>query len=317
MKAQINKPYITIPLFALIVLALSFGCARAPLNLPAQEMKSLDYEATGVEAFKAQDFQRALSKFKEALRLNASIDNRRGMVFDLINLGRVSVELGLADAALDYLSRAETLALAVNDDKLLSEAIAASAKALLWKGDKVDIETARARLSRSIEIDSKTGVRSGGKLNLMAAISVEAGEYAEAARQYEAALKVNEGNSDELEAANSLRAMSTLSERAGNSAEAILLRAKAYDLDRKSGDAVKIMDDLRSLAKLYDAAGNRGQALFHYARLYDAAAANDLTQTVRESLTELVRLSTETGDVKAAEDYKRILESVADNGAQK
>src|SRR3990170_5741404 len=111
----------------------------------------------GAEAFASGDREQALERFREALRIDRSINNRGGEMLDLINLGRVYTSLGRYADATDFLSTAVTLGVKTRDHALLSEAHAAFANAEYLAGHD---GTALDNIEDALQIDEGTGIRS-------------------------------------------------------------------------------------------------------------------------------------------------------------
>ena len=113
-----------------------------------------------------------------------------------------------------------------------------------------DSQKALAGIERSVEIDARTGVRSGSKLNLKARIQIDSGKLEDAMVVLKQAYEWNSSVDNRQEVANSLRLMALISEARGKLDEAKKFYDEAYDNDTAIGDSARISDDLESMADI-------------------------------------------------------------------
>lgn len=243
------------------------ACSSAPVA-PEQsymQTKSDEASAAGYSAYSSGDYRKALEKFRESLRINRSIDNRRAEFLDLINIGRTEIALGEYANAKKYLNEGIRLGSTLKDDKNLSEAYATLAKADYLSGDAA---TALGQIEKSLSIDQRLGVKSGAKLNLKGLIYAETGRKDEAQSVLKAALDINREAKNGPETANSYRAMAELYRISRDLDGAIELYEQAYAIDKSAGMSRRIALDLEKMAELRLEQGKAEDAVFLLERSY-------------------------------------------------
>ncbi len=85
--------------FVIAVAILTAGCATAPILPTPVSSLSARANAAGVREFARGNLDRSKKQFERALRLNRSIDNRRGIVDNLNNLAALALRDGNPEAA--------------------------------------------------------------------------------------------------------------------------------------------------------------------------------------------------------------------------
>lgn len=241
------------------------GCAGSPVERPRTIMKAEAAGNAGVDAFKSGDYQRALDRFKESLRLDRATDNSPATLIDLMNVARTLVAVGDPKAAQAYLDEAVELAVVLKNDKMLSEAYATYAKSALVLDNPTD---ARALIEKALAIDAKTGYKSGARLNLKALIHIAAGRWAEAEVLLADALKLNESSGDKVEAANSLRLLGEVMTIRGEYERAVRYYGAAIEIDRVNADTSKLIVDMERMAAAQSKFGGHYEAAFTLERLF-------------------------------------------------
>lgn len=294
-------------IFAILIFSVTLsGCAgKAVSDRPYMETKAIEAGHAGAEAFGNGDYRRALERFLESLRINRSVDNRRGEVMDLVNIGKVFIAMGHYKNAQDYLNDSLRLGVDLKDDILLSEAYGTLAKADYLSGDGA---SALDHIEESINIDGKDRVISGAKLNLKALIFIEAKRLDDASATLKTAFEVN--REDDRELANSYRASGELNSARDDRAGAIEAFRKAYDMDKKLGDSVKIAADLESMAELNLKAGDFKEASFLFERAYIVSLNSGRAKDALGSIDKLIYTYKEMGNAEKASYYLRMKEGI-------
>ncbi len=290
---------------ALAVFAIAFataGCAHVA-DTPYMMKMSNETSRRGAEAFASGDREQALERFREALRIDRSIDNRGGEMLDLINLGRVYTSLGRYAEATDFLNGAITLGVKTRDYALLSDAHAAFAKAEYLAGHG---GTALDYIEDALQIDEGIGLRSGSKLNLKGLIYIDAGRHAEAAVIINEALEISSSLGDALEAANSYRALGDLNSSRGLSVDALGFYERAYKIDHPSGDSQKIASDLSRMADLHLALGERTKAAFLFERSYVISFNSGHRDDAVGMLDKVIGVYADLGETGKAAFYQKV-----------
>ncbi|MBI5886446.1 MAG: tetratricopeptide repeat protein [Deltaproteobacteria bacterium] len=308
-----RRYHISILALAAIFLVLT-GCASvdkkkaSPIHIKGDEMK-----AAGVDAYGIGDYAGARSAFAEALRLDRSVDNREGELLDLINLARVAVVTGGYIEARAWLADAVPLAQLLKDDKNLSEAYATLAKADYLTGNH---DAAWTHIEAALAIDQRLGVKSGGRLNLKAAILVASGKTAAAKSVLVDALRLNAGALDAPETANSYRALAEADIREGSDAPALDYYQRAYETSREAGDNSRLAADLVSISALQMKIGRTEDALFSLNRLYAVASASGTAREAAFALDGLISINEAAGNMDKGVFYRKLRDALSGMGAR-
>jgi len=278
------------------------GCAHRADTSYMMKMSG-EISRRGSEAFASGDREQALERFMEALRLDRSIDNHKGEMLDLINLGRVYTSLGRYAEATDFLNEAISLGVEMRDSALLSEAHAAFAKAEQLAGHG---GTALDHIEEALQIDSGIGLRPASRLNLKGLLLIEAGRDAEAAGTIHEALKISSSNGDIMEKANSYRALGDLNSSRGLNAEALGYYEKAYAIDHPDGDTQKIAADLARMAELNLILGERAKAAVLFERSYLVSFNSGQRDDAVGTLDKMIGVYTDLGETGKAAFYRKV-----------
>lgn len=300
-----NRRYLSALLLAIFVA----GCSGAPVKDQRPYIMTMADEASssGAAAYTGGDFVKAAARFAESLRMNRSIDNRAGELVDLINIGRVAVELGDQKSAIATLEDALRLASSLNDEAALSEGHATLAKAHHLAGDS---PSALDHIEQSIAIGGRLGRRSGAVLNLKGLIYLSSGRRAEAGLILAEALKLNTDANDTLQAANSLRALAEFEMGSGNHKEAYAYLYRAYEADRSAASSGRIALDLEMMADLRVVEGRRLDGAFLYERSYLVSLSSGQTSEALSRIEKLIRTYRDLGEEEKARFYMAIRDGI-------
>lgn len=308
MKALIRENSTAFLLLTFMALFVA-GCAAGPTAAQRSytERKAAEAGKSGFEALDNEDYRRAIEYFTQALQLNRSVDNRAGEVKDLINIGRVYIALNDVKSAETHLSEAVALAAGAKEEAYLSAALASLAKVRYMQGD---LQKALAEIERSLELDSRLGVRSGSKLNLKARIYIDTGRLEEAMGILKQAYEWNSSVENRQEVANTLRQMALINEARGKIEEARKLYDEAYTNDTAIGDSARIADDLESMAELELAAGEPEKAAFLYERSFVVSLNAGHLDDALARLYKIIQLYKKTGNNEKVKSYEKIRDGV-------
>ncbi|MBI5492203.1 MAG: tetratricopeptide repeat protein [Deltaproteobacteria bacterium] len=296
--------------FLCIVAVTAFflvGCSPKAVRTdrPQAVESAVAYEAQGVEAYGKGDADGALRSFIEALRLNRSIDNRRGEAADLINISRAELALGMTLEAKGHAEEAISAANDAGDGKNMSEAYSTLSMA---KYALKDYDGALKGIEDSLAIDGHVGYKSGSKLNLKGLILMESGRIG-AEDAFKDALEANRRANDKTEEANSLRALGEIY-ATGKPEEALESFKGAYEIDAAAGDPGKIALDLESMAVLHRQAGRTDEALKIFERAYKVSLNSGLYEDALESIDAMIGIYEGLNERETAERYMRIRDGV-------
>ncbi|MEK7773792.1 MAG: tetratricopeptide repeat protein [Deltaproteobacteria bacterium] len=295
--------------FYISMAVLAAGCASGPAAAQRSytERKAVEAGNAGFDALDKEDYGRALENFTLALQLDRSVDNRTGEMRDLINIGRVHIALNDVKGAEKHLSEAVRLAADEKEEAYLSAALASLAKVSYMEGDS---QKALAGIERSIEIDARTGARSGSKLNLKARIQIDSGKLEDAMEVLKQAYEWNSSVDNRQEVANSLRLMALISEARGKLDEAKKFYDEAYDNDTAIGDSARISDDLESMADIELLSGRTEKAAFLYERSFIVSLNAGLLDDSLARLYKIIDIYKRVGDIDKVVYYEKIKDGV-------
>ncbi len=257
----------------------------------------------GGEAYARGDFKVALDRFKTALKIDRSIDNRSAEIMDLVNIGRVLIVLGDYDGAAVYLNDAVSMAVQTNDAANLGSALSTLAKAAYMTGD---VQAALNHLERALSVKGGERKETGAILNLKGLIYMDAGRADEASVIFKKALALNKRRKDDLERANSYRGLAEISRINGDLDTALERYRAAYEIDRGLGDPGKIALDLNSMASLHLKQGRLEEAAFLFERSYAVNLNSGRTTRALANLDSVISAYQALGDEQKALYYIEI-----------
>lgn len=286
--------------------SLAAGCAARTKGLdegPYLLKMAAKAGVKGGEAYARGDFKEALDRFKIALKIDRSVDNRSAELMDLINIGRVLIVLGDYGGAEAYLNDAVSVAAQTNDAPKLSAALSTLAKAAYMSGR---VEAALEYLERALSVGAGPRVETGAILNLKGLIYLDAGRAEEAAVIFKKALALNRKRKDDLEIANSYRGLAEISRINGHPGTALERYRAAYEIDRSLGDPGKIALDLDSMASLHLEQGRLEEAAFLFERSYSVNMNSGRTAGALANLESVISVYQELGEERKALRYIEI-----------
>ncbi|MDO9287624.1 MAG: tetratricopeptide repeat protein [Thermodesulfovibrionales bacterium] len=270
------------------------GGSSAP-TLPAIHAQAIEYNQNAAKAAEKGDYEKALDYYMEALRINQSVENTGGIVINLINLAVIYQKQGNISEA-EKLIDMVFLIPDINDSM---KAEAAFEKARIFLKEK-ELSKAKEWVNKSLALNK--GIREGSRWNLLGRIALIEGNYSEALTAANTALKLNSGNKQRAEEANSMRLIAeirALTDKFEESREAYM---KALEIDKESGDSKKIAVDLKGIGDIFLKYGRLQDAVNFYIRAYTVSrTAEDIegASKAAESLADAYRKS---GDDKKAEE---------------
>ncbi len=299
------------PAFMFLCTVSVIGCTALSRDDKAFMVTKSDEAASrGIEAFKKGDYKNALQRFMEAFRIDKDVDNRRGELRDLANLGMVLVDAGDYKRARVYLDEAVKLAGELKDHKTLSDVYFILARADYLSGE---IGSAAGNIEKSLQLDYGHGREVGEKLDLKANISIRAGRLDEALAISGESLKINREKNLRPAVATSLRTIALIKSLQKRSGEAMEYYSDAYDIDRESGDSRDTALDLGNIAELHYKEGHPALAAQLLEKSYIVSLnSGDLPRAVR-SLDRMIDIYKDIGDTQKVHLFTGIKEGIAAN----
>jgi len=260
------------------------GCSGpAPPPLPRAKESALSWNRRGLAAEARGDAEGAVHAFREALRINRSVEDDEGSAVALVNLARVHRLKDEPGAARERIDGA--LLLVPPGSPLFPEAAFEKAMVSLAAGD---LPAARdwARKAASAE----TGPSRGRMLNLLARVDFLRGAEEEARSGAAEALAANRGAGARAEEANSLRLLGGISAAGGDRKSAERLYLEALAIDKEIAGSRKIAADLMALGAAAAAGGETERALAFYGRAAEVSRNGDDPKGADAALREMERL---------------------------
>lgn len=311
MRPGLNKwagPSARSYLTALVVIVVVVGCASARQAKPhTAEVEAARITHAGVEAASSGDYLWAAEKFRQAVKIHRSVDNRRGEIENSVNLARVLIKLKALGEAEAVLVSAINLATETQETDLLPEVLATLAKLKYLSNDAPG---ALKLVEKAIVMDTgRARATLGGRLNLKGVILIGQGRRDEAFEVLTEALALNSRYNMKVELANSYRALAELT-------DSLEYFEKALDLDRTSGDTAKIALDLRAMGEAYVKLGRTGEAPFYLDRAYRVYLDAGMHDGALESLALLIHAHRELGEDDKARYYTGVRDSIGKAGRQ-
>lgn len=265
------------------------GCAGTTANaVPRAKLQAIQHNQRGVAEEAQGNADAALEEFSEALRLNASMENRNGMAIALINIARTNRLKGDIAAARAAMERAS--ALSPLDADLAAELNFEKAKVFLAAGDM-----ATARKLAGQAAGEEKGEYPGRRLNLVAMIALRQGDVNEARALAEKALKINRDEDSTGEIANSLRLLGEVYVAQGDNGQAVKCYTEALALDKELGAGNKIASDLRSLAALSEKTGDVAGAIGYLRRAVEVSLNSGYMKAAAKDMASLAALYRQNG----------------------
>lgn len=288
------------------------GCLACILILascaPAKSVKAskVHEDATyhnqrGIELIDDGNYSASIKEFQKSLRINRSLDNRKGIVTNLLNIGRVYMIQERYDDARGVLEESLSVSISLGDKMLVAEASATMGKYYYVTGDN---RKAQELIERAMDIDRHEAHKTiGGRLNILGLIHARDGKTKEAEEAFREALSQNLNSRETIEIANSYRGIGDILEAKGSLKDAKEYFEKALDNDRITGNSRKIANDLTRLGNLSLKGKETKAALDYFLRAYEVNINAGNSEAARIDATNITKTYREMGDEEKAGFY--------------
>lgn len=286
--------------FCLVFIVACASTKKATLP-PAQE-EALNLNQKGVELTEKGEMSRALAEFQMALKLNRSLDNRKGVAIALLNIGRIYLESERYADARVVLEEAVSISESIGERQLMAEGYATTGKYHYASGN--DLKAVEF-LEKAIELDRKEGHKEiGGRLNILGLVNLRKGKVKEAEDAFKEAISYNMKSGNHIEIANSYRGMGDIVEAKGELKEAEEMFQKALDSDKLAGSSRKIGIDLARLGGVGLKGKRYKEALDYFVRAYDVNLNSDDMDAAARDIDNIIKVYKETGETDKAAFYE-------------
>lgn len=293
--------------FVLFAVAV-YGCGGNALKKPTAQTKAVDAATIGADAIASGDTSRAIDKFKEAVRLDRTIDDRESELRDLISLSRAYLLEQNPDMATEYVNDAVRIALTLKNDERLSDAYATLSSACYAKGD---YSAALLAINSASAIDERLQKRSGAKLNIKGSVLIAMGRRAEAEQACLSALSQAGKDGTLAETANAHRTLGFLSAGKSAHAEAFDSYSKAYEIDKSFGDSAKVAVDLAGMGEAQFSLGKTAEAAGFFERAYTVNQSSGRESAAIENLDRLISIYKNAGDEPTVARFTALRQKLA------
>ncbi len=288
------------PIFCCLVLFAACASAKKAIS-PGQE-EAVNLNQRGVELVRKGELPMALAEFQRALKINRAIDNRKGVVITLLNIGRIYLEDERYADAIGVLEEAVSISESIGDRQLMAEGYATTGKYHYAIGNDTK---ALEFLNKAIELDRKEGYKAmGGKLNLLGLVYIRGGKVKEVEDIFKEALSYNVSDGYHLEIANSYRGIGDILEAKGMLKDAEEMFQKALDSDKTAGNSRKIAIDLARLGNLSLKGKDYKEALDYFMRAYGVNLNADNIGAAAREIDNIIKVYKETDDADKAKFYE-------------
>ena len=265
------KVQVVMPLLVTGMLISTFtGCASAPAPLPPLKLQALEAETQGARRFEQGRFEVAVAQFKEAQRLNRSLDDQAGVARNLEHQARAELSAGSPQAAQATLASISIAQRSINTGILQSQAALALH----------DVATAHATL-QDLRARCNGCAQTAAIAVLQARVALAQSQADVAEKLLLASLKPLAEQDEPRELANAWRLLAQAQALQLRHTEALACAQQALSLDRALGLPEKIAADWMLIAQLHtprDAALARSA----YARAREVAQAAQLQAVVTQ-----------------------------------
>ncbi len=257
-------------LFTGVLISTFTGCASAPAPLPPLKRQALEAETQGARRFEQGRFDVAITQFKEAQRLNRSLDDEAGVARNLEHQARSELAAGFPQAAQATLA---TISIA---QRSISTGIL-QAQAALGVQDFAAANT----ILQDLRARCKACAQTAAIAVLQARVALAQSQADVAEKLLLSTLKPLAEQDEPRELANAWRLLAQAQAQQQRHTEALASAQQALSLDRALGLPDKIAADWMLIAQLHtprDAALARSA----YTRAREVAQAAQLQAVVTQ-----------------------------------
>ncbi len=300
------------PFFLLVLMVIGFtGCAsleRVPHETESFLIeRALHTRQSAGAALEEGDYLAAVSKYREAYDLEKRIGNDSGRILDLVGMGRAYTGLGRTEVAVSVLTDAVRQAFKSRDDRGLSMAYSALARAYLMTGN---LDLAVKNIEDALTLERSGGGADLNTLNLAGVIYLEAGRLDEAASLANTAIDAQDQSPPSSSLSESYRVMAGILVRKEDLPLAMVYFNMAYSVDEKLGDNEALALDLGGSADALLGAGKFEKAASRLKKSYVLNREAGLLERALGNLDKLVEVYVAMGDKKNELYFRTMREAV-------
>jgi eukaryotic-like serine/threonine-protein kinase len=281
-------------------------------NLVKASPENTDYLFDlGVAYEKTSTYDKAREIFKKVVEL----DPKR--IEGVLALGRVEVESGNPQNGIEYLTKAQAMAIEVGDDA--EHAQVAQAIGVAYYSIP-RYEEALKSLQESLDIKKKLGLKKGiaESLDMIATIQDATGKPDDALKNYTQALGIMRELGDKQGTADLMADLGAFKLEHGKYDDALTLFKESLQLQTDLHNETSQGMVLTSIGNTYQAKGDFGNAGIYYQQSLDVRQKLNVPGDIADTLHNLAEISMKTGHFdKAQEQYLKALDLRRNSGDQK
>jgi len=246
------------PLASLLLSCLLLAaCAHQPDTRSARHKQALELASLGEKAYYKGELDLARDYYGEALRLNTSIENARGIAANTLSLAQLDLKRA------DHVAARQRLQSLLDDrHRLFADTDRAEAAARLAQIALLQNQAEHAaQLAQQAQALCKEGcVAAAAISSLQASAALAQGNAVQAEAWAHRAASIAEKAGQPVEQANARRLLGGILLGRGAALEAVPLFEQALEQDKQLGLPERIAEDLHGLAEARDALGQKEAA---------------------------------------------------------
>jgi tetratricopeptide (TPR) repeat protein len=232
----------------------------------------------------------------------------------LLAVGTVEWKRGNAQGSLDYLNRALSLAVELNNQQGKASALHEIGNAYMALNKPAD---ALQNSQQSLEIRKQIGDKKGvaASLDAMAQIYEATGKPKEAERAYQQALKIEKEIGDQVDAGVSMMNLGELLQNSGRYDRALNWTKQALQVEMQVGDLNNQSVCLNNIGNIYFSRGQYQEALIYFGQALDLAQKLNVPANLAMTLNNIGETYRKLGRYdQAMNSYLRALEASRNAG---
>lgn len=291
------------------------GCSSAPDPPEAvydTKNQASRYVEFGNSHFNDAEYEMALRFFELALKENTTVDNQPGIASNHNSIGRVYLAVGRPEAAESNFRRAREIAARHNAPEALVQAHSNLAELYLYQ-DRTDAAAEELDKAQAIIAEHQLKADPIVRHNL-AVVQLRRGRLDEAEDLLTGAAAQNEEARSWAELASNHYMLAAVESRRENLQGAIREAESALTYDKRAENSPGIAKDLYALGTLNRRAGNSEEAYDYLQRATRVTVALNQYEETKRNLQVLTELAGEVGEAEAAEEYRRQLDLLNEQG---
>ncbi|HEY9204520.1 MAG TPA: tetratricopeptide repeat protein [Candidatus Methanoperedens sp.] len=247
------------------------------------------YFELGIIHYLRSEYDEALKKFNQSMKLSKKLGDQYGMAYALHNIAIIYNNKGDYDKALEKYNRSLKIKEKLGDQYGVAQTLHGIA---LIHGDKGEYDEALEKYNQSLEIrrrlDDKRGVAQ--TLHGIAMIYQDKGEYEKALERYNQSLEIEEKLGNQRGIAKTLHQIAMVYQGKGEYNEAFEKYNQSLKIKEKLGDQKGIAYTLAQMGLLYSQIGKKEEAVESTQKALDIFEKIGLENEIREAKAQIEKI---------------------------